>query len=348
MSYIDKRAAQFYSYSNNTFHKLYNSLSNSWVRLSTDWSAPGLYIQGGFIYGRGLVNSGSVGTIFTPDDPFLPYLTHIYSTPSGPSTAGGRIDHSNTTVAASVVNGGWLSLDAIRTPLDILQFVDISSSLTNSWVSYGLTFEAPHVYKDELGFVHMCGTIKDGTLSTSFYTLPADYRPAKTVRFPVVSGGSQAGYVNIASNGTCTIFGPSNLAMSLNNIVFMAESSPLHNDYVELTSSDLESGYSVNDGSTYYPLAYFIAPNGRVYWRGVVDVDSPSVSLSTINIATLPANIRPTLGVMFGNYSNGGLTLIRINNNSTYLSAVNLTGTSLLFYDGMHYVYPKQSLGSLL
>lgn len=349
MSYIDNRGSQFNSFAQHAFHKQYDSLSSSWVRLSNSWNPPGFYVQEGIVYGQGLINSGSAGAVLNLAGSFAPFRRHIYASPSGTSTLGGRIDMTATTVEASTFPGGWLSLDAFQTPLDITQWRSISADLVNSWVDYGSTYQEPIIYKDSLGFVHMAGLIKNGTVNSVFYTLPEEYRPAKRIQFPAYQAGNRIGAIVITPDGACdTSFpsGGSNGFFSLNNVVFMAESSPYHNDFVEV--EDFETGFTKNDGSVYYPLGYFIAPNGRVYFRGIVDVTSPAVGTTNFNITLLPDSIVPQKGVLFCTYINGGATTMRINAGSNYLTSQNLTGGSALLFDGMNYVYPKQSLGSLL
>jgi hypothetical protein len=64
------------------------------------------------------------------------------------------------------------------------------TSFSNSWVNYGGTEETAGYCKDVLGFVHLKGLIKNGTLTTTCFRLPASMYPAKDKTFPVSSYGA--------------------------------------------------------------------------------------------------------------------------------------------------------------
>ena len=53
-------------------------------------------------------------------------------------------------------------------------------TLLNSWANYGGGYNPAGYFKDSLGIVHLRGFIKDGTVATAAFTLPAGYRPAYT------------------------------------------------------------------------------------------------------------------------------------------------------------------------
>lgn len=93
----------------------------------------------------------------------------------------------------------------------------------NSWTFYGAPYSKAAYVKDALGFVHLLGVIKSGTLGSPAFTLPPGYRPGVAPGpFPVVSNGA-FGRVDIGTDGTVTPQSPSsNLSVSLEGIYFLA------------------------------------------------------------------------------------------------------------------------------
>lgn len=82
-------------------------------------------------------------------------------------------------------------------------------AFTNSWVNYNTGGHPDAMYwKDPLGFIHLKGAIKNGTVGSSAFTLPPGYRPPEYMSFPTLSGASLAtasiGRVDINTDGTVT------------------------------------------------------------------------------------------------------------------------------------------------
>lgn len=93
-------------------------------------------------------------------------------------------------------------------------------SFKNSWVVGGSPYHSASFAKDAEGFAHLRGAIKSGTVGSAAFTLPPGYRPAATVRFPVVSNGA-FGIVDITSGGDVIPQSPSsNLLVGLDSIIF--------------------------------------------------------------------------------------------------------------------------------
>ena len=76
----------------------------------------------------------------------------------------------------------------------------IEPTLLNGWVNNSSSEYPVSYMKDSLGFVHIRGTVKDGTPNATIFTLPVGYRPAKNVLF-VGGWGNSARPVYIYSNG---------------------------------------------------------------------------------------------------------------------------------------------------
>jgi hypothetical protein len=97
-------------------------------------------------------------------------------------------------------------------------------TFSNSWANYDsseTTFYKAGYYKDAMGWVHLRGIVKDGTVGTgvAMFTLPSGYRPSKAVRFAVCSGNAYGSYfVNAA--GECGLETGSNAFVFLENVTF--------------------------------------------------------------------------------------------------------------------------------
>jgi hypothetical protein len=63
----------------------------------------------------------------------------------------------------------------------------ITPTLLNSWVDFGSGWATVQYMKDALGFVHIKGMPKSGSLAATIFTLPAGYRPLENLLFPSVS-----------------------------------------------------------------------------------------------------------------------------------------------------------------
>ena len=97
----------------------------------------------------------------------------------------------------------------------------IAPTLLNGWLNFGAPFAATAYLKDTVGFVHLKGTLKSGTMNTAMFTLPLGYRPAEDELVPADSGGSY-GRVRVNADGTVVPTHGTNAAMSINSIVFRA------------------------------------------------------------------------------------------------------------------------------
>lgn len=93
----------------------------------------------------------------------------------------------------------------------------------NSWENYDSTTYATAAYmRDHLGFVHLKGEIKTGTVGATVFTLPEQYRPALKSSFATASNGA-FGSIDVGSDGKVTAAVGSNVSMSLNPVLFRAE-----------------------------------------------------------------------------------------------------------------------------
>jgi hypothetical protein len=97
----------------------------------------------------------------------------------------------------------------------------IAPTLLNSWVNFGSGTMPTGYMKDEFGFVHLRGFIKDGTTTayTTILTLPVGYRPPHQVVLPIASNDLFALAI-IGTSGNVDVLGVSSVYISLDSITF--------------------------------------------------------------------------------------------------------------------------------
>jgi hypothetical protein len=93
-----------------------------------------------------------------------------------------------------------------------------AAAFQNSWVAGTAGDSAPAYWKDPLGFVHLRGAVKNGTVNAAAFTLPPGYRSPARARFPSVQNGV-FGIVDINADGTVVPV-TSNVLASLDGIRF--------------------------------------------------------------------------------------------------------------------------------
>jgi hypothetical protein len=142
------------------------------------------------------------------------------------STTAYRLQGSHTTgldLSLATISGNAISLASGHTisggSWTQSAWVAMTGGYTNSWVDFGGGYMAGAYMKDTLGFVHLRGLIKSGTMSTSAFTLPAGFRPSATVLMPSSSNNLYA-QLEVASSGTITPTVGVNNYISLNGITF--------------------------------------------------------------------------------------------------------------------------------
>lgn len=100
-------------------------------------------------------------------------------------------------------------------------------TLLNGWTNYDATTWDPVGYmKDSLGFVHLRGFVKGGTISTGtiVFKLPVGYRPEKSSYFctGTNNSGSSTSW-QVSSNGDVIIlYGGSSSYCSIGTLIFKA------------------------------------------------------------------------------------------------------------------------------
>lgn len=80
--------------------------------------------------------------------------------------------------------------------------------LLNGWVNFGGAFATAAFHKDCLGYVHLRGTIKSGTVGSNAFVLPMGYRPLSLLN---------QGIQTDTGLGSIAVFATGNLQMSGGN-----------------------------------------------------------------------------------------------------------------------------------
>lgn len=121
-----------------------------------------------------------------------------------------------------LVTSGAVRIDALGR-LHLPSPVWTPPDFTNSWVNYDLTvYPAAGYYKDALNRIHLRGMIKNGTVNSAAFTLPAGFRPELRCLCASISA-DLIGRVDVLANGDVIPITPSvNTWVSLENISFVA------------------------------------------------------------------------------------------------------------------------------
>jgi hypothetical protein len=145
-----------------------------------------------------------------------------YKTTTGAVTIGsGAISLTGST---TVTSGKFITTTSSATVPPASVYIAMSGSYTNSWVDNGAGAEVGGYYKDALGFVHLKGTVKNGTsASAGIFTLPTGYRPLNQINFMCTSAGVQV-VMLVSSAGVISMFGGgSTTSATMDGITFYAE-----------------------------------------------------------------------------------------------------------------------------
>ena len=93
--------------------------------------------------------------------------------------------------------------------------------LLNSWVNWGAPYYPAGYWQDPLGFVHLRGVIRNGTVGSPLAQLPPGLKPAFAPGPFIVLSNGATGRVDIGTDGTITPLSPSsNVYVVLDGIHF--------------------------------------------------------------------------------------------------------------------------------
>lgn len=116
-----------------------------------------------------------------------------------------------------------LNFDALSAPPEAWHEVGAAGmpGFQNGWVNFGGGLSTARFMKDPLGFVHLQGQVKNGTVITTVFTLPPGYRPAERLD-PPSGGAAPPTTIAILTNGD-VIPAAGNARIGFDSITFRAE-----------------------------------------------------------------------------------------------------------------------------
>jgi hypothetical protein len=130
-------------------------------------------------------------------------------------------------IFGNVTGGAYVNKNVLS---DLIEQSDyVAPELLNSWVNFGGGYTEAGYLKDSMGFVHLRGVIKSGTITagTILFNLPAGFRPSKTNIFPSISSVGTvvnvAMEISIEGNVRIGAFDAGATFLSLDGITFFAE-----------------------------------------------------------------------------------------------------------------------------
>ena len=137
-------------------------------------------------------------------------------------TQGGGIYHAgNMAIGTSVSTSYKLRVGGGLTELQQEGWNNVS--FQNGWVNYGVVYNNAGYFKDSNGVVHLRGLIRNGTIGSVIFNLPAGYRPVSRELFSTISINGYA-RVDVNTNGDVihSSFNGANGWVSLDGLTFKA------------------------------------------------------------------------------------------------------------------------------
>ena len=134
-----------------------------------------------------------------------------------PRQAEGKVGDITVRQIASIglicyikTNSGWYDINSLG---KVGRIKWIPMALQNSWVHHSSSYNQPSYFKDDLGFVHLRGGLKDGaSASVAITTLPSGFRPTATIILAAARATAQesvkitsGGIVNISNGGDTSL-----------------------------------------------------------------------------------------------------------------------------------------------
>lgn len=204
---------------------LYASINDARLRQIRD--------EGVALTNRAILDFTGAGVVVTDDGPGGRTQVNISGAAAGAATetaAGiGEIatdTEIQTVLDTSTFRNFLVSAYRLRQELDRRFTLPawIAPTLLNGWLNFGSPNANAGYYKDAQGFVILRGLIKDGTMSSAAFNLPAGYRPASTIRFAAASQSlTQPATVVVDASGNVTPQTGNNVFFSLDTVRFRAE-----------------------------------------------------------------------------------------------------------------------------
>lgn len=118
-----------------------------------------------------------------------------------------------------------LRLSSLQLPqVETVRYVGTSGqpAFQGTWVNYAAGYEEAGYWKDPWGVVHLCGTVKNGTINTPIFTLPGGYRPKAREMFVNQAGADTGFRLDVSAAGDVIPVNGTNGYVSLSGITFRA------------------------------------------------------------------------------------------------------------------------------
>lgn len=85
--------------------------------------------------------------------------------------------------------------------IETAKVVGTDVAFSGTWTNYDTaTYQRARFWKDPMGIVHIEGLIKDGTINTTAFVLPAGYRPGAALMFPAYTS-TGVGRLDVSATG---------------------------------------------------------------------------------------------------------------------------------------------------
>lgn len=305
-----------------------NDMSNSWVPYDTGTNLQPGYRKNpfGFVQLEGVAKSGTISaTMFTLPDSHKPAYNQMFLTVSNSAASRMTIGYDGQ-VIPTTGNNAYYSLQTMGFPTHIDGWS--YPSFSNSWVNYGSGWALASYVKDPFGIVHVQGLVKTGTVGTAIFTLPAGYRPEYELVLPTYTD-TGIGQIRITTAGVVTALNGGNGYFSLSGINFISATSPLNDQWQDLTLQNSWVRHSVG----FAPPQILQTPLGEIFVRGLIKSGTTTAGTT---LFAVPTWARSILRRIFPVMTNDTFGYINFESNGN-ANAANVSST-FLSLDSLQYL----------
>lgn len=309
------------------------SFTNSWVNnngIHTARNPAGWYQDAtGKVFLTGAISGGVNGnSAFTLPASQRPSATELFCI----ATSGGigRVDVNAAGNVTPIQGSGTYYLDGISFYPAAYDGLFTAVSFTSSWVNYAGGFTGCGYYKDVYGRVHVRGLMKNGSIGSTAFNLPAGFR---IWRNSIMAAFANAAFARLDyySNGNIVPVTGTNPFYSVSGLMYPSSDVAPESSWLPLES--LASGWIDYDAVNWAPAAAWIDPTGRVHLNGMIK----NGSLGLAAAHALPAPWTPPRQCFFPVASSDAYGSAIMLNNGTGVLA-NSGSATWFSYGGVHWL----------